>query len=514
MAGNSGFQNKAKKQGESSMRQRILSAIVVLSIVLGYTFIPAQTAEETYAASDETFDSLWNVYAKILQKEEYACSEDENVQFALCDLDADGVPELIIAPDGIPCSQDNLYYTYRDGEAVRLEFDPDLAGWWGQELLVSKTRGSFGCYLRDRGVLDDDGEEMVAETYYEFRIEEDMVVQEEWSAHYYENGKVVCWRRNTICNYEEVYKKMADSFDTTVKFHQNIEEIRAQYGLVETQSETGAQNERYRLNSFLSYISESFWSIDAFEQDNFDVRQLMYFTYGWARLYGYSRYIEQETMTVDDGEQIYDKISLDNINAILDRFFGIQITNEQAEAAIFPHVFVDYADGCLYYIAADGEAVTDISIVDSVKKREDGNYAVTFHIYSLDSDIYWEEGFIPNGYYYMSTEEADNSKYLTMTRSGTAVLKDYWYEGEATYQIVSYNTTPYSAENVTKGDIDNNGAIDLKDVQMVLRAYLGMLELNETQKKAADVDESGNVDLKDVQMILRAYLGLITFETQ
>lgn len=61
-----------------------------------------------------------------------------------------------------------------------------------------------------------------------------------------------------------------------------------------------------------------------------------------------------------------------------------------------------------------------------------------------------------------------------------------------------------------KGDVDDDGAITLKDAQLTLKAALKLLQFDETEIAAADVNGDGNVTLKDAQKILRYALKLDT----
>lgn len=60
--------------------------------------------------------------------------------------------------------------------------------------------------------------------------------------------------------------------------------------------------------------------------------------------------------------------------------------------------------------------------------------------------------------------------------------------------------------DVIYGDVNGDNSIDMKDVGLVLRAYLEKAELTDSQKVAADVVKDGSIDMKDVGAILRKYL--------
>ncbi len=59
------------------------------------------------------------------------------------------------------------------------------------------------------------------------------------------------------------------------------------------------------------------------------------------------------------------------------------------------------------------------------------------------------------------------------------------------------------------GDVNNDGKINLKDVNLIVAYYNGNLELTDVQIKAADVNGDGKVNLKDVNLIVSHYNGII-----
>ncbi len=59
-----------------------------------------------------------------------------------------------------------------------------------------------------------------------------------------------------------------------------------------------------------------------------------------------------------------------------------------------------------------------------------------------------------------------------------------------------------------KGDINEDGRVDLSDAQTVLKAVLHIITLSEEQKSAADLDRDGNITMKDAQKILRIVLKM------
>lgn len=62
---------------------------------------------------------------------------------------------------------------------------------------------------------------------------------------------------------------------------------------------------------------------------------------------------------------------------------------------------------------------------------------------------------------------------------------------------------------VKYGDVNADGAIDMKDVGLTLKAYLEKTTLTENQRLAADVNGDNEVNMKDVGAILKFYLEKI-----
>lgn len=62
--------------------------------------------------------------------------------------------------------------------------------------------------------------------------------------------------------------------------------------------------------------------------------------------------------------------------------------------------------------------------------------------------------------------------------------------------------------DVVLGDLDGDGKPTAKDALLVLKAYAGLVELTDAQKKAADFNGDGFFNAKDATAILKAYAGI------
>lgn len=63
--------------------------------------------------------------------------------------------------------------------------------------------------------------------------------------------------------------------------------------------------------------------------------------------------------------------------------------------------------------------------------------------------------------------------------------------------------------DVTYGDVDENGKINSSDALTVLQSVVGIVQLSERQSKAADVDGSKKIDTSDALMILQYTVNII-----
>ena len=82
---------------------------------------------------------------------------------------------------------------------------------------------------------------------------------------------------------------------------------------------------------------------------------------------------------------------------------------------------------------------------------------------------------------------------------GEAVITARLENGAAAECRVTVGNLP----QVIRGDVDQDGAVDIRDLRMVLRSVCGKIALTEVQEQAADVETDGEVDIKDLRKILR-----------
>lgn len=93
--------------------------------------------------------------------------------------------------------------------------------------------------------------------------------------------------------------------------------------------------------------------------------------------------------------------------------------------------YMEYSSGHYYFDSGEeGSAVYYYSTADSIRRRGDGNYFVSFHSY-YTGDVDTQK------LYSATPETAPDYGYLTGT--GTAIISPYNYNGTNTYRIVVYS---------------------------------------------------------------------------
>ena len=246
--------------------------------------------------------------------------------------------------------------------------------------------------------------------------------------------------------------------------------------------------DQQRMNIFLSNMAESHF--DTYDPDNVDVQGMVEYALLWSKI-NHDDYIERKT---EDGTA-YETISMTNINIVLDRYFGLKLTDEQLTYGVTNRYGEMYKDGYYYSPASDGESYNCLAIVDSAEYTDEGYYHVYFSIYQLDLDTYYDNGeTIADKYYAMDAETAKNTSELEYLSSKEAILKDNTYNGKPTYQAVSYNlnygnqvtttetttieetTTEiekgndktYSTESQDDDDDDDEGGTDTKKIMIII----------------------------------------------
>ena len=188
---------------------------------------------------------------------------------------------------------------------------------------------------------------------------------------------------------------------------------------------------QYRINIFLSNFSEqSFLNMKLSTAPD---DQLMKFVWIYCK-------INHGGAISYDGS--FETIPLGTMNEYLNRFFGL--TRSPANGASYmldQWNSFSYHDGKFWFPAASGESYNKFTVVDSMKSNGDGTYTVDFQVYELGLEEYWNTPGIDNSYYWLNSEQVSAKvwDYKCMpVQGGTAVVRDFTYNGRATFQLISY----------------------------------------------------------------------------
>lgn len=188
---------------------------------------------------------------------------------------------------------------------------------------------------------------------------------------------------------------------------------------------------QYRINIFLSNFSEQGFlnmQLNTAPDD-----QLMKFVWVYCKI-NHSDAISYEGA--------YETISLGTMNEYLNRFFGITRSPVNGASYMLDQWnSFDYHDGKFWFPAASGEAYNKFTVAYEMMSNGDGTYTVSFQVFEVGLEEYWNTPGVDNAYYHKSNDEISNyvlNGYLTPIKGGTAVVRDYTYNGRATYQLISY----------------------------------------------------------------------------
>lgn len=95
----------------------------------------------------------------------------------------------------------------------------------------------------------------------------------------------------------------------------------------------------------------------------------------------------------------------------------------------------------------------------------------------------------------------ENGK-ITAVGKGTATITVTTVNGKTATCSVKVNEPQYK-----KGDMNHNGRIDLKDIILLIKKYLGILDLEGNDLYIGDMNNNSKIDLKDIILLIKTYLG-------
>ena len=197
---------------------------------------------------------------------------------------------------------------------------------------------------------------------------------------------------------------------------------------------------QYAANIFLSNFSEQHaFERTGFDADHYDAKQLVGFAYLYCKINRHTALSAENVWQPSlYRERSFYTITLDTINDILSRHFGITLRDDELRQQSWSDQYY-YADGKYYCIAADGESYNRLTVVRQIEQLADGNFRLYFDIYRESIYLYQQaNGAVDSSYYYLTSSAADADQNFTREASGTAIVRPYIYDGIPTMQLIRY----------------------------------------------------------------------------
>ena len=189
------------------------------------------------------------------------------------------------------------------------------------------------------------------------------------------------------------------------------------------------RDKQYEANAFLSSFVEQVSNKGqaySLTTDVGDIEPLVKFVFRYTDMHCYDDFVM-------DGSDI--TLTLEQVNELLDRFFGITLTTEQAEGySIDEHN--NYSNGVFRMSLGYGDPFMDVAIVKEIRDLGDGTYEMLFDVYSPSLDEYEGGEKSTDDLYYLSNTEAQALDEIYYDVSGSAIVRPFKYDNQNTYQLI------------------------------------------------------------------------------
>lgn len=194
---------------------------------------------------------------------------------------------------------------------------------------------------------------------------------------------------------------------------------------------------QYEANIFLSNFAEQYGFTD-FDIYSYSGQQVVDFAHRFAKIneYGAISY-----------DSLYEVITLDYVNGVLNRFFGLTLSASDYIDFPAPTYSFDssyhgpyYKDGLFYYDMADGATFTQFAVVYQILSFSDGHLEMAFRRYDR-LDFYDSIGglAVTDAHYHLTLAEAEADPNLLNIGNGYAKVYPKVYNGHNTYQLIEYH---------------------------------------------------------------------------
>ena len=178
---------------------------------------------------------------------------------------------------------------------------------------------------------------------------------------------------------------------------------------------TMTQGEKTELNQFLSNFSEAYYNDAIYYSED---EEKISFAFIHSAL--------NRKNTTIKYEGSYEGISAQEVDTILNRFFGKSVPHKTPEN----NLYITYKDGYFWKMAGDGETYSFFSIATDLREHTDGNFIAKFSVF--------HDGENPHdmlqSWYSLTIDEAVKNPQYRHSYDGEAILK----AKNGTYEVVSY----------------------------------------------------------------------------
>lgn len=234
----------------------------------------------------------------------------------------------------------------------------------------------------------------------------------------------------------------SEASQTSIETVQTPAETEVSVQAVETESsyeivEIDSDRQLYA-NTFITNFVEQYFP--DYDRDTAVIEQILGFVHIHIKLNSFDS-IMYETR----GDITYETFTANDVQRVVSRYFGMLITDELTTLPEPPESYGDqpagpyYADGRVWYEAADGELYNHIGIVNSISNPGDGTLIMDFSVYAIEIDRYWSLTMDElHGLYALTPEQAEANSLLTRTSSGTATV-GVSQSGE--YYLINYTVS-------------------------------------------------------------------------
>lgn len=406
-----------------------------------YEALYAPVFDEVFEVLDYGFNmdkEYKYVSGGLSEKVMYSGDDDllKSIGYQMTDLSGDGIPELLIGSDEeydgsarsyiyILCSITDDKPTLVAAGSTRSSYN-----YMGDEHFYYQGSGGASITIFGENHLSRDGSELVWDDFY-FTDEK-------------ENGEIGIYYNNTgifgaedaeelDMSEEEFSEKMSEYQDRceTIPWTP-IGSYRTGDGKSsDAKPETGYDEPfgkeisidaatRKKMNTFLSNFSEA--CLFEYDQDNPDLYELFWWVEIWSKINKYKS-IEYGPRPGDESGDTYEKISLENINKVTDKYLGFTLSEAEASKMKARPEELEgffYENGYLCAPAADGEARTYFSIVSKVEDLGNNRFKLYYGLFSQDLDAYFEGKEID---YSLTYEKAEADPEYEKVDQGYAVVR-------------------------------------------------------------------------------------------